>query len=170
MSRVLSLRLKDEQMERLERHARRLDSTPKEAATRLIEEALRMGEFAFIEFRNSPGGRQAYIMGSSLAVWEVVAVAQAYQLDPASTAKHLGWPVVKVRAALQYTEAFQAEVDAAIEENDSYDFAKIKRMLPQAEVFVFDDERVDGRVDGRVDEAAPPNTGVAEHDVTTAAR
>ncbi len=134
MSHVLSLRLKDEQMERLERHARRLDRTPREAATRLIEEALRMGEFAFIEFRNSPGGRQAYIMGSSLAVWEVVAVAQAYQFDPVATAEHLGWPVVKVRAALQYTEAFQAEIDAAIADNDSYDFAKIKQMLPRRSV------------------------------------
>jgi hypothetical protein len=137
MSRVLSLRLKDDQMERLKRLARHLDHTPSEAAVRLIEEA-------FIEFRNSPAGRQAYIMGSSLAIWEVIFVAQAYDLDPARTAEHLDWPIVKVKAALQYAEAFPDEINEAIDENNSYDFTKLKRMLPQAELFVVDFDDPDG--------------------------
>ena len=43
-SQVLSLRLKPEQMERLQKLARRADRKPSELAARLIEEALRMAE------------------------------------------------------------------------------------------------------------------------------
>jgi hypothetical protein len=78
MSHVVSMRLRDEQMERLRRLARRLGYTPSEASALLLEEALRTAEFAFIQFRNSPGGRQAYVAGSSPAVWEVVMVARGY--------------------------------------------------------------------------------------------
>jgi hypothetical protein len=38
----------------------------------LIEESLRETEFAYIEFRNSPVGRQAYLKNSNLAVWQVM--------------------------------------------------------------------------------------------------
>ncbi len=47
-------------------------------------------------------------------------------------AKHLKWPEAKVRAALNYSEAFPGEVNDAIAENDSIDFDSLKRMLPQA--------------------------------------
>src|SRR6476659_3077347 len=111
MSHVVSMRLKEGQMERLRRVARRLGLTPSEAGARLLEEALRRGEFAFIDFRDSAVGRQPYLQGSSLAVWEVVMVAQYYELDPHRTAYHVRWPVVRVRAALNYARAFLDEFD-----------------------------------------------------------
>jgi len=43
---------------------------------------------------------------------------------------------MKVQAAIHYAEAFPAEVDEAIAENDAMDFAALKRMLPQAVEFV----------------------------------
>ena len=36
-------------------------------------------EFALIDFRDSPVGRQAYIQGSTLAVWEVMMIVRAYK-------------------------------------------------------------------------------------------
>src|SRR5438874_870701 len=118
MSQVVSLRLPDSQAERLKRLARRLKRTPSETGSLLIEEGLRQVEFAYIEFRNSPVGRQAYIKGSTLAVWEVISVAESHELDVKKTARHLNWPEVRVQAALNYAEAFSEEIRLAIEEND----------------------------------------------------
>jgi hypothetical protein len=134
MSKVLSMRLRDEQMARLQRLARRLNRTPSETAALLIDEALREAEFAFIEFRDSPVGRQAYISGSRLTVWQVVSIARAYKGDVGKTAEHLGWPPVKVQAALNYAEAFAQEIEEALEDNDK-GFDELKRILPNIELF-----------------------------------
>jgi hypothetical protein len=56
---------------------------------RLVEEGLRRLEFALIDFRGSPVGRQVYIQGSSLAVWEVMMIVRAYKGDAKKAAKHL---------------------------------------------------------------------------------
>jgi len=126
-------------MERLRREARRLGKAPSETAALLLEEALRQSEFAFIDFRQSGVGRQAYIQGSTLAVWEVVMVARSYGLDAARTAEHLGWPIARVQAALNYALAFPEEIAAAIDDNDALDFQSLSRMLPQASVFLVDE-------------------------------
>ena len=134
-STVVSMRLPLASGNRLKRMASRYGWTPSEAGARLVEEGLRRSEFAFIDFRNSPAGRQAYIQGSSLAVWEVMLVFQSYKADVASTAKHLGWARAKVQAAVNYAEAFPEEIHPALEENRAVDFSALKRMLPQAVEF-----------------------------------
>src|SRR5271154_1835075 len=63
-----------------------------DASARLVEEGLRRSEFAFVDFRDSPTGRQAYIQGSSLAIWEVLLLVQSYKADVAAAAAHLKWP------------------------------------------------------------------------------
>lgn len=136
MSRVVSMRIEDDQMERLSKVAGKLGRTPAGASALLLEEALRRGEFAFIDFRDSPAGRQAYIQGSGLAVWEVIFVARSYEMSVSETADHLGWPVAKVQAALDYACAYAQEIDQAIRENDATDFAALSRMLPGVERFV----------------------------------
>ena len=45
----------------------------------LVEEGLRRSEFAFLDFRDSPAGRQAYIQGSTLAIWEVMLLLRELQ-------------------------------------------------------------------------------------------
>jgi hypothetical protein len=134
-STVISMRLPLASGTRLKRMANRYGWTPSEASARLVEEGLRRSEFAFIDFRNSPVGRQAYIQGSSLAVWEVILLAQSYRDDLPSTAKHLGWATSRVQAAVNYAEAFPDEIQQALEENRSVDFTALKRMLPQAVEF-----------------------------------
>ncbi len=114
MPNVLSLRLQESQMERLQRLARLLGRSPGETSALLIEEGLRMAEFSHIVFRYSPAGRQVYVQGTSLAVWEVIMVLRAYGDDRALTAEHLAWPLVRVQAAAQYAAAFADEIEAAI--------------------------------------------------------
>lgn len=135
MSRELRLRLEDGQMERLSRLARRLDRTPGEMAACLVEEALRMGEFPYIEFRDSPLGRQAYIKGHRLTVWMLVWLARAYDYDPARTAEHLRWPIWLVEAGFVYYRAFTAEIDPAIAEQDASNLDTLRQLLPNIQVF-----------------------------------
>jgi len=134
MSQVISMRLRDEQAERLRRLARRLGRTPSETGAMLVEESLRQAEFGHVEFRPSPVGRQAYVRGSSLAVWEVVVVARAYDLDAERTAAHLGWPRFRVQAALNYAAAFPDEIEMAIADTAAIGWDELSRQLPQAEL------------------------------------
>ena len=135
-STVLSMRLSLESGKRLKRMAKRHGWTPSDASARLVEEGLRRSEFAFIDFRDSSAGRQAYIQGSTLAIWEIMLLVQSYRGKVAAVAKHLGWSEAKVRAAVNYAEAFPQEIEEATSENDSADFDTLKRMLPQATEFV----------------------------------
>jgi hypothetical protein len=134
-SMVLSMRLSVESGRRLKRIANRHGWTPSDASARLVEEGLRRSEFAFLDFRDSPVGRQAYLQGSTLAVWEVFFLLRSYSGNVAAVAKHLRWAEAKVRAAVNYAEAFPEEIGEATAENDATDFETLKRMLPQAVTF-----------------------------------
>jgi hypothetical protein len=133
---VVSMRLPAESGDRLKRMASRHGWTPSDASARLVEEGLRRSEFGFIDFRDSAAGRQAYIQGSSLAVWEVMLLVQSYKADVSAVSRHLSWPKVKVQAAINYAKAFPEEIERALLENTTADFQALKRMLPQAEEFV----------------------------------
>lgn len=129
---VVSMRLPVESGRRLKRIANRHGWTPSDASARLVEEGLRRSEFAYLDFRDSPAGRQAYVQGSTLAVWEVIFLLRSYDGNIAGVAKHLRWPEAKVRAAVNYAEVFPLEINEANVENESADFETLKRMLPQA--------------------------------------
>jgi hypothetical protein len=135
-STVISMRLPAESGKRLKRMANRHGWTASDASARLVEEGLRRAEFAFIDFRDSPAGRQACIQGSSLAVWEVMLLIRSYKSDAAAVARHLRWPQAKVSAASNYAEAFPQEIETALAENEATDFLALKRLLPQAVEFV----------------------------------
>jgi hypothetical protein len=130
------MRLPAESGKRLKRMANRHGWTASDASARLVEEGLRRAEFAFIDFRDSPAGRQACIQGSSLAVWEVMLLIRSYKSDAAAVARHLRWPQAKVSAASNYAEAFPQEIETALAENEVTDFLALKRLLPQAAEFV----------------------------------
>jgi hypothetical protein len=133
---VISMRLPVESGKRLKRMATRHGWTASDASARLVEEGLRRSEFGFIDFRDSPAGRQACIQGSTLAVWEVMLLFLSYKKNVSAVAAHLKWPKVKVQAAVNYAAAFPKEIDAAIAENEATNFEKLKRMLPQTIEFV----------------------------------
>ena len=85
---VLSMRLPVESGKRLKRIANRHGWTPSDTSARLVEEGLRRSEFAFLDFRDSPAGRQAYMQGSTLAVWEVMLLLRSYKGNVKDVAKH----------------------------------------------------------------------------------
>ncbi len=126
------MRLKPQVWQRLGAMARRLGRTPSETSALLVDEALRSAEFAFVQFRDSPVGRQAYVIGTSLAVWEVAFLACFFEGDAERVADHLGWPTTKVRAALNYAAAYPDEVASAIRDNEAGPDA-LRRALPGLE-------------------------------------
>ena len=61
--------------------ANRHGRTPSDAGARLVKEGLRRSEFASTDFRDSAAGRQAYVQGTSLAVWEAMPLVRSYNAD-----------------------------------------------------------------------------------------
>lgn len=137
MSQTVSLRLPDATAERLRRVARRAGRSVNEVASRQIEESLRMGEFADIEFRDFGGERHACIKGH-LEVWQLIMIARCYDMDPQRTADHFQWPVRRVLAGLHYYEAFPEEIDLPLAENDAMTVNDLRRLIPDLEVITFD--------------------------------
>jgi hypothetical protein len=90
-------------------------------------------EFAFLDFRDSCLGRQAYVQGSTLAVWEVVRLVRDYGGDIAAAAAHLAWSVAKVQAAANYATAFPEEIDLAVGDAAAVRFEDLTRLVPQIE-------------------------------------
>jgi len=133
---VISMRLPVQSGKRLRRMANRHGWTTSDASARLVEEGLRRSEFGFIDFRDSPAGRQACLQGSTLAVWEVMMLVRSYKNNVWAVAQHLKWPQGKVQAAVNYAEAFPEEINAAMAENETTDFETLKRILPQAVEFL----------------------------------
>ena len=131
---VVSLRLNESQVERVRRFARRFGRSVSDTGSLFLEEAMRHEQFPLVEFRDSSIGRQAYVAGSSLAVWEVVAIGKEYAMESAATAAHLNWDEFRVKAAFQYYRAYSQEIDDALAENDSYDESRLQELFPDLEV------------------------------------
>src|SRR5919106_6128425 len=74
----------------------------------VIEKSLET-EFPGISFRDSLSGREAYLTGHRVAVWEVVVVNDETKSTD-KTARHFGWPRVLVERALAYAKAFPEEI------------------------------------------------------------
>jgi hypothetical protein len=115
--------------------ARRMGRSASEVGAELVGESIRRSDFAFIEFRDSAVGRQAYIQGTRLAVWQAISVLRSYKSDISMAAAHLKWPEAKMHAAAAYAKAFPGEIDDAIQDNASFDFEKLSRLLPGIQTF-----------------------------------
>ena len=139
---VVSLRMAPAQVQRLQRKARQLGRTPSETGAMLLEEGLRRSDFPYIDFRDSVIGRQAYVVGARLAVWQVVSIVRAHSGRVELAAKHLGWPVFRVKAAMNYANAFSDEIDAALTDYAAVSATTLAQMLPQLETIVVPSEKM----------------------------
>jgi predicted DNA-binding protein len=135
MSQLISARLPDDTAERLRQYARRKQRSVNETLSLALEEWIRQNEFAYIEFRDTPHGRMAYMKASRLPVWWVVKLAKSYGMDAEKTAAYWGKHRTKewVQAALNYYEAFPAEIEALIADHEAATYDQLKRRLPQLE-------------------------------------
>jgi len=145
VSQILSLRIPDQMVERLDRFARKLGNgmTRTKAGVMLLEESLREAEFSFVEYRDSPVGRQPYMKGSGLAIWEVIMIAKGFDLDAEKIAEHYPYPVPNIKAALHFYEAYHDEIEQAIEDNQ-IGFEAMKRLLPTIRLFEVPEETING--------------------------
>lgn len=140
MTQVVSIRLRDDQVDRLKRFARRMGKSQSEMGAQFIEEAMREAEFTGIEFRESMLGRQPYMKDSNLAVWEVILIGQDHDMDAERVAAYFRRPRAWVNAAFHYYEAFAEEIDPVLEDNRLQTFEKLKRLLPNLETQSIADE------------------------------
>lgn len=89
--------------------------TPSDLLAEYAEEVARRHRFCHIEFRDTPLGRMAYVEGTRSAVWLVCDLVEQNKGDTGKTAKLHGWPETKVRAAVNYAEAYPEEIEPLIE-------------------------------------------------------
>ena len=91
------------------KQARAAKTSKSDLVARYVIEKSLETEFPSISFRDSLSGREAYVTGHRVAVWEVVAV-QRETKSVDRTAKHFRWPCVLVKRALAYARAFPDEI------------------------------------------------------------
>jgi uncharacterized protein (DUF433 family) len=134
VSRVVSLRLKDDQHRRLERAARRLGRTTSAVAALLLEQHLREQDFPGIVIKDTLAGPEAFVEGTRWKVWMIVAWLRSLAGDVDEMARRYdGLTPADVRRALAYADAFPDEVESAIAESERSP-AVIAELLPGVQV------------------------------------
>jgi hypothetical protein len=78
-------------------------------AARLLEEARRKEKFPAVEFRDTPGGRVAFVHGTRVQMVFVRRLAR--EVDVGELARHYGWPLWKAESAAGYTREFASEIE-----------------------------------------------------------
>ena len=134
MTQLISARLPEATADRVKQYAQRKQRSVNETVSVALEEWLRQNEFAFIEFRDTPDGRLAYMKNSRLPVYWVIKIAKSYAMDIDKVCAY--WPHrlrAWVQAAFHYYEAYPEEIDTQIALHDSATFDTLKRLLPQIE-------------------------------------
>lgn len=106
---VQSCRIERDHAALLSRQARRRHLEVSTLSSLYLKEKALEEEFPGIGFRDSAGGREAYMPGHRVAVWEVVAVYDQAKTI-AKTADHFRWPPALVRCALAYAKAYPDEI------------------------------------------------------------
>ena len=86
------------------KQARAARTSKSDLVARYVIEMSLETEFPGISFRDSLTGREAYLTGRRVAVWEVVAVHDETE-SADRTARHFGWPRVLVMRALAYAKS-----------------------------------------------------------------
>src|SRR6185503_6499637 len=81
MAQLISARLPEDTAVRVRQYAQRKQRSVNETVSIALEEWLRQNEFAYIEFRDTPDGRAAYMKNSRLPVYWLIKVAKGYDMD-----------------------------------------------------------------------------------------
>src|SRR2546427_3219377 len=108
---VQSCRLEKNHAALLSRQAKRRHLEVSTLSSLYLKEKALEEEFPGIGFRDSIGGREAYVLGHRVAVWEVVDLYKEAK-SIARAADHFGWPDYLVKCALVYAKEFPAEIAA----------------------------------------------------------
>ena len=108
---VQSCRIDEDHAALLSRQAKRRRLEVSTLSSLYLKEKALEEEFPGIGFRDAAGGREAYVLGQRVAVWEVVDVyREAKAISRA--ADHFGWPDYLVKCAVAYAREFPDEIKA----------------------------------------------------------
>ncbi len=107
---VQSCRIEEDQALLLARQAKRRHLEVSTLSSLYLKEKALEEEYPGVGFRDSVGGREAYVLGHRVGVWEVVEVHREAK-SVAKTAQHFRWPLALVRCALAFAKAFASEVE-----------------------------------------------------------
>lgn len=118
MATPLSIRLKDDTLQRLYFQARVAGMPPRTLAQRMVEEALRRMDHPQIEFYDNGPARRAVIRGTGLEVWELIQIVKAHGGDVEAAMESTGRSRVQVEAAIAYYGAYPEDIDVLVEENE----------------------------------------------------
>jgi hypothetical protein len=91
------------------RQARAARTSKSDLVARYVIEKSLETEFPGISFRDSVSGREAFLTGHRVAVWEVLAVREETK-SVEKTVSYFRWPRVLVTRALAYAKAFPEEI------------------------------------------------------------
>lgn len=108
---VQSCRIDESLAPLLARQARRKKVEVSTLSSLYLREKALEEEYPGIGFRDAADGREAYVLGHRVAVWEVEDVHRE-TADLNKTARHFRWPPSVVRCALAFAAAFPDEVAA----------------------------------------------------------
>jgi uncharacterized protein (DUF433 family) len=106
---VQSCRIEPEHAALLSRQAKRRHLEVSTLSSLYLKEKALEEEYPGIGFRDSVAGREAYLQGHRVAVWEVADVYRETK-SVAKTADHFRWPPALVRCALAFAKKFAKEL------------------------------------------------------------
>jgi uncharacterized protein (DUF433 family) len=103
----------------------------------LADEGMRCRRFPGIAFRGSVCDRRAWVVGTSLDVWEIVDAYQSYRaVEPMVAESDLTERQIKL--SLAYYGEYRDEVDAAVDENRR-PLGELHRAYPTVDVIEVDE-------------------------------
>lgn len=135
-SQPFSVRLSPLTNELVTKEARRTRRSKGAVLEMLADEALRTRRFPGIAFRGSDWNRRAWVIGTALDVWEIVAASRPYA-SPQEMAAKTDLSEAQIRLALAYFEEFSEEIEEAIRENDT-PLAQLQREHPTIDTITSD--------------------------------
>jgi hypothetical protein len=108
---VQSCRIEADHAALLLRQAKRRHLEVSTLSSLYLKEKALEEEFPGIGFRDAANGREAYVLGQRVAVWEVVDVHREAK-SAARTADHFGWPEFLAKCALAFAKQYPEEIAA----------------------------------------------------------
>lgn len=113
--RATSIRIPADLKDELERRAREAGVATAVLYERYLDEGIRRDAHPLIAFRDGGGGRRAVLVGTRLAVGQVIDTIEAARGEGDArihgAAEYLGIPLAHVRACIRYYADYKDEVD-----------------------------------------------------------
>lgn len=132
-----SLRLSEQTDRLVTAEARRTRRSKGSVVESLAEEALKSRLFPGVAFRGDDYDRRAWLIGTSLDVWQVVDAHRDFGGDSARMLAETDVTERELRTALAYHERFPEEIDAFIAVNRR-SLAELRAEHPHADVIAID--------------------------------